>query len=167
MKGLSPFRHFTIIKNISRSNVLHAYQASYQYVGRFGQVGGGGIGSTRTPFQNVFGIPARTPCQYRFVSRTPCLIFALPPAVGSIPPPAQVCSNPRTLNLTPYVDTVRGSEGGICLDKARILDDATQFLRYPILQVPRQGQRLVGHRRLGGGPGAEPPDAGEIFKIVY
>ena len=34
-------------------------------------------------------------------------------------PPAQVCSNPRTLNLTPYVDTVRGSEGGICLDKAK------------------------------------------------
>ena len=29
VKGLSPFRHFTIIKTISRLNVRHAFQASY------------------------------------------------------------------------------------------------------------------------------------------
>ena len=29
MKGLPPFRHFTIIKNISQLNVRHAFQASY------------------------------------------------------------------------------------------------------------------------------------------
>ena len=44
----------------------------------------------------------------------------------------------------PYVDTVRGS-GGIFLDKGKGLSGVAAW----------------------GVPGAEPPDAGEVFKIFY
>ena len=107
-------------------------------------LGVGRIGSARTPCQNVFCIPARTPCQYR------CFPDALPDfrltagGWGHSPhtPPAQGCSNSRTLNLTPYVDTVRGSEGGICLDKAKGLSGIAAWGAVPGLS-PRTPEKFL------------------------
>ena len=66
------YSHFTIFfPPVRFLNALYDTSLSIgwlgAYVGRVGRVGGRGIGSARTPCQNVFCILARTPCQNRFL----------------------------------------------------------------------------------------------------